>query len=133
MDGDTDGLVDVGAAIAAIGLLGAVAGRLADSSEAHVWQLPRWPQTGRWWELLVTTTICGMAIWRRTPPMLAAAFVVSIVSAASEALLLRAVSSLEDDLAVSLTVRLVGFTVVTVGFGTALVGSLRSGSVVRRA
>jgi hypothetical protein len=125
--------VSAGAAIAAIGLFGAVVGQVADSSSAHVWQLPRWPQTGRWWELLVTTAICGLAVWRRTPATLASALVVSIVAAGSEAQLLRAVMPLEDDPAVSSTVRLSGFAVAMVGFVVALVGALRSGSVVRRA
>ncbi len=129
----TDRWADTGVTVAAIGTLAAIVGQAADSSEAHIWQLQRWPQIGRWWELLVTTAICGLAVWRRTPAALASGLVVSIVSAASEAQLLYAVSSLEDDPAVSLTVRVAGFTVATVGFGWALVGALRSGSVVRRA
>ncbi len=123
--GEADKRTDLGATIAAIGLLVAVVGQLAESSTAHLWQLPRWPQAGRWWELLVTTSICGLAVWRRTPMALASAALVSIVAAASEAQLFRAVSSLEDDPAVSSIVRLAGFVIVAAALTVTLVGSLR--------
>ena len=130
---DVDERVDLCAAIAGIGLLGAVVGQLAESSAERLWQLPRWPQAGHWWVLAVTTGLCGLAIWRRTPASLGAAVVVALVAAASEALMLRVISTVEDDPSVSLTVRMVGFTVVAVALGAALARSLHSDSVVRRA
>jgi hypothetical protein len=121
------------AVVAAIGLLLAIAGQVADSSKAHLWQLTRWPQAGRWWALLVTTLICGLATLRRTPIALVAAFVVSIVGAASNVALLRSLAGLDDDPAVSSTVRLAGFLTIAVSVAIQLVGVTRSGSVARRA
>jgi hypothetical protein len=132
-DGGVDRSTDAAAGVAAIGLLLAVAGQLAESSAAHVWELPRWPQVGRWWELLVTSAICGVSIVRRRPVALAAGAMVAIVATCAAAQELGAVASLEDDPAVSLTVTLIGFAIVAVALTAALVGSLRSGSVVRRA
>jgi hypothetical protein len=121
------------ARVAAIGLLLAIAGQVADSSKAHLWQLSRWPQAGGWWELLVTTVVCGLAIWRRTPMALVSALVVSIVAAASEAHLLRARAGVDDDPAVSSIVRLAGFGIIAVGVAMPLIGAMRSGSLARRA
>ena len=118
-------MTDVLLAVAALGLLTAIAGQLAESSKAHLWQLPRWPQVGRWWELIVTTAICGLAMWRRGLAALGSGALVAIVAAASAAQQLSAVAALEDDPAVSTTVTLVGFTAVAGALILALVGSLR--------
>ncbi len=121
------------AVVAAIGLLLAVAGQVADSSKARLWQLSRWQQAGGWWELLVTTVICGLGIWRRTPMALGSAVVASIVAAASEAATVRARAGVDDDPAVSSMVRVAGFVIIAVSLAIPLVGFVRSGSVARRA
>ena len=128
-----DQRIDVGAVVAAIGLLVAITGQFAESSNERLWQMPRWEQTGHWWELAVTTAVCGLAIWRRTPAALAAGVVVSLVAAASEGQRLVVISTVESDPSVSSTVRLVGYTIMACALGAALARSLHSDSVVRRA
>ena len=124
IDQHRDSLTDVLLAVAALGLLTAIVGQLAESSTAHLWQLPRWPQVGRWWELIVTTAFCGLALWRRGLAPLGSGALVAIVAAASAAQQLRAVAALEDDPSVSTTVTLVGFTAVAGALILALLGSL---------
>jgi hypothetical protein len=132
-DGEVDRSTDAAAGVAAIGLLLAVAGQLALSSDAHVWELPRWPQVGSWWELLVTSAICGVSVVRRRPIGLAAGAMVAIVGTCATAQQLRVWSLLDDDPAVSSTVTFIGFAIVAVALTAALVRSLRSASVARRA
>jgi hypothetical protein len=121
------------AVAAAIGLFLAIAGQVADSSKAHLWQLSRWTQVGRWWELLVTTLICALAIWRRSALALVSAVVVSVVAAATEAHMVRARAGVDDDPAISSIVQTTGFAIIAVSLAIPLVGVLRSGSVARRA
>jgi hypothetical protein len=113
------------ACVAAAGLVVAVGGQLAESSSAHLWELPRWPQAGHWWKLAVTTSICAIAFVRRTLTILAPAVVVAIAAAASAVQQLIAVSAQQDDPAVSSTVTAVGFIIVAMALTAALVGSLR--------
>jgi hypothetical protein len=116
---------DVIVGVAAVGLLVAVAGQLAVSSKGRLWELPRWPQVGRWWELIVTIGICGLAMWRRGRASFAAGALVAVVAAVSAGQQLNAVASLEDDPSVSTTVTMVGFAVVAVALSAAFVRSLR--------
>jgi hypothetical protein len=83
--------------------------------------------------LVVTTVICGLAIWRRTLLALVSAVVVSIVAAATEAHMVRARAGVDDDPAVSSSVRATGFAIIVASLAIPLVGVLRSGSVARRA
>jgi hypothetical protein len=106
---------------AGLGLMLAVAGQLSASSKAHLWALPLGPQVGRWWQLIVTTSLCGAALWRRSTVSLAAAVPVALVGTAVAAQQLVAVAALEDDPAVSTTVTLVGFGLVAVALTPALV------------
>jgi hypothetical protein len=116
---------DAVTAIAGLGLLAAVAGQVAESSKAHLWQLPLWLQVGGWWQLAVTTAICGAAVVGRTRPTLAAAVPASIVAAVAAAQQLSVDLSLEDDPAVSTTVTLLGFTLVAVALTPPLIRSVR--------
>ena len=124
-DGRDDATVtaasDVSVAAAGVGLMLAVAGELSASSKAHLWALPLWPQVGRWWQLIVTTSLCGFALWQRSSLSLAAAVPVAVVATAVATQQLIAVASIEDDPSVSTTVTLVGFAVVAVALTPALV------------
>jgi hypothetical protein len=109
--------------VACGGLLLAVAGQLAESSTAHLWQLPAWPQVGRWWELVVTTALCGLAVVRRGGKALAAGFVAAAVTTIGAAERLSTYSA--HDPAVSSTVTLVGFALLTVALAPAAADLVR--------
>jgi hypothetical protein len=130
---DGGSLRGVMSAVATCGLLLAVAGQVVESSKEHPWEMPLWPQIGRWWELLVTTAICVVAMWRRSAAALAAALAVSVAKAVATAQQLIAVSGIEDDPAVSTTATLVGFTAAAVAFSVALVRLLWADNVGQRA
>jgi hypothetical protein len=116
-------LGDVGALVAGIGLLLAIAGQMSRSSEAHIWSEPLLPQVGRWWRVVVISTLCGIAIWRRSRLAIAAAAPAAIVTAAVAAQELVAVTPLEDDPAVSTTVTLMGSALLAGALGSAIARS----------
>jgi hypothetical protein len=122
-DAAVNGPNDLAAGVATIGLLMAIAGQIVHSSRRYLWDLPVWLQAGAWWQLLVTSSICGLAVWRRSRLTLAAAVPASIVAAARSAQEVRALSMTQDDLAVSAIVRLVGFALVMVAL-TGVLGRL---------
>jgi hypothetical protein len=111
----------VAAVAGSVGLMLAIAGQLSASSKAHLWALPLLPQIGRWWQLIVTTSLCGIALWQRSSLALAAAVPVALVGAVVAAQQLVAVAALEDDPAVSTTVTLLGFALVAIALTPALV------------
>jgi hypothetical protein len=116
-------LGDVGAMVAGLGLLLAIAGHVSRSSEAHIWSEPLLPQVGRWWRVVVISTLCGIAISRRSRLAIVAAAPAAIVTAAVAAQELVAVAPLEDDPAVSTTVTLVGSALLAGALGSALARS----------
>jgi hypothetical protein len=118
--------------VAAVGLMIAIVGQVVESSKEHPWEMPLWPQIGRWWELLVTAAVCAVAVRRVSATSLAAAIAVSIARAVATAQELAAVSGLEDDPAVSTTVTLVGFAMVAIALSVTLVRGMSADSVERR-
>ena len=112
------------AVVVALGLLVAAFGQIWLTDSAHLWSLPGWLQAGRWWQLAVTTTLCALAVWRRSTPALAAAVPAAVVGLATAWQQLNHPDA-ADLLITSMRITVIGYAVVVLALAVAVTLLLR--------